>query len=336
MTTTTTNILHSAAHLPVINHALTLLTTLLLTLLTTLASTPAPTDPTLNPYHLLNVTPQTTPKALATAYHHLLNTTTAGWLNTLMHTLTTTNNDMANNNSPHFAVLAKTYRLAYESLTDPLKRCVYHRTSNTAEWYGFVPPFCWGEGGVGRLMQAKEAVGVWGAAAVGAAAQAGGGSGERNGVGRWIGELWRRVVAWVFAWIWGRSPASTPTPPQVVTTPARVTGMWGYYSALLGRLSAWPRSTSAALAFLIFVISVAGIVFLFRGRLRNASQTLGWKTAIVFLELMPALLRAILSRCDEGLRAGRQALELSLVQVMGRFLYDSVGSGEEMTNDVRV
>ena len=54
------------------------------------------------------------------------------------------------------------YRIAYETLTDPFQRCVYHRASNTAEWYGLVPVFCWGEGGVGWLMRAKEAVGEWG------------------------------------------------------------------------------------------------------------------------------------------------------------------------------
>ncbi len=349
MATTTTNILHSAARLPVINHVLALLTTLLLTLLTTLTSTPPPTNSTLNPYHLLNVTPHTPPPALTTAYHHLLNTTTTttGWLHTLMQTLATTNNDiLTNNNKPHFSPLMteeEMYRTAYETLTDPLKRCVYHRASNTAEWYGFVPRFCWGEGRVSWLMQVKEAVGGWGASAVAAAAaaQVGGGDGERDGVGRWIGGLWWRVVAWLFAWIGVGLPTTTTTtttmmmttPQQVATAP--VGGLWGYYSVCLSWLSAWPCSSLATWALLILVF-VAGIVFLFRDRLRNASETLNWKTATVFLEFTPALLRTVLSRCDEGLGAGRRTLESSLLEVMGQFLYDSVGLGEESADDVRV
>ncbi len=175
----TTNILH----LPLLNHALTLLSTLLLTLLTTLTTTTPPfTQPTTtpNPYHLLNATPHTASTTLTTTYHHLLNkTTTPGWLHTLIQTLAaTTNNDMITNNNKnaHFHFLVskdeEMYRIAYETLTDPFQRCVYHRASNTAEWYGLVPVFCWGEGGVGWLMRAKEAVGEWGVDAAAAVAVA--------------------------------------------------------------------------------------------------------------------------------------------------------------------
>ncbi len=144
---------------------------------------------------------------------------------------------------------------------------------------------------------------------------------------------WRWVVGWVLArvggGVFGLAPAPTPAAAPVVA--ARV-GVWACCSVWLGWFSAWAW-TSSALALLGFVL-VAGLGFVFRDRLSNARATL--KTAVVFLEFTPALLRTVLSRCDESLGAGWRALESSLVEVMGRFLYDSGGVGEKPADDAEM
>ena len=141
-------------------------------------------------------------------------------------------------------------------------------------------------------------------------------------------------MGWVLARVGGGLFALAPTPaPAAAQVVAAPVGVWECCSVWLGWLSAWAWTSSAALALLAFVL-VSGVGFLFRDRLRNARATL--KTAVVFLEFTPALLGAVLSRCDEGLGAGRRALESSLVEVMGRFLYDSGELGEELADDTEM
>lgn len=52
---------------------------------------------------------------------------------------------------------------SYETLVDPHKRCIYHRDSNTPDWYG-VPWSCWLERGIDKFKVAKvAAINRWGA-----------------------------------------------------------------------------------------------------------------------------------------------------------------------------
>ncbi|KAK3296468.1 uncharacterized protein B0H64DRAFT_461694 [Chaetomium fimeti] len=51
----------------------------------------------------------------------------------------------------------ETYRVAHETLTNPLQRCVYHRDNKVPDWYG-VPQLCWGELVVDKLHAAKTAI----------------------------------------------------------------------------------------------------------------------------------------------------------------------------------
>ncbi|KAK3301768.1 uncharacterized protein B0T15DRAFT_544562 [Chaetomium strumarium] len=51
-------------------------------------------------------------------------------------------------------------REAYETLTDPLLRCVYHRDQGMPDWYG-VPKLCWGEVVVEKLQSARTVMRYW-------------------------------------------------------------------------------------------------------------------------------------------------------------------------------
>jgi hypothetical protein len=118
----------------------------ILTTLAILASIASPISPYLEttphtPYSLLGVTTTSSTAQITHAYHDLVHRTQTGiQLGTVADVSQLT-----------------AYRGAYEILTDPLQRCVYHRDNELPDWYG-VPKLCWGELAVDRLQAAKGVV----------------------------------------------------------------------------------------------------------------------------------------------------------------------------------
>ncbi|KAK4154924.1 hypothetical protein C8A00DRAFT_32282 [Chaetomidium leptoderma] len=96
-------------------------------------------DPsTLTPYTLLGVTPTSTSYEITNAYDQRVRTAVSlGW----------------------FADHAQLTD-AYETLMDPLQRCVYHRANGIPDWYG-IPTVCLGEFAIDKLQAAKSFVPGW-------------------------------------------------------------------------------------------------------------------------------------------------------------------------------
>ncbi|KAK4039388.1 hypothetical protein C8A01DRAFT_16605, partial [Parachaetomium inaequale] len=93
------------------------------------------------PYSLLGVTTTSSTTQITHAYNDLVHKTQTGiQLGTVADVSQLT-----------------AYRGAYETLTDPLQRCVYHRDNDVPDWYG-VPKLCWGELAVDRLQAAKGVI----------------------------------------------------------------------------------------------------------------------------------------------------------------------------------
>ncbi|KAK4237606.1 hypothetical protein C8A03DRAFT_15862 [Achaetomium macrosporum] len=97
-----------------------------------------------NPYTLLGVTTASSHSEITDAYYKMMdNTRRHGHL------------DLVEAGLDLFA-----YREAYETLTDRLQRCVYHRDVEIPDWYG-VPKLCWGELAIDTLQCAKTATQAW-------------------------------------------------------------------------------------------------------------------------------------------------------------------------------
>jgi hypothetical protein len=96
------------------------------------------------PYTLLGVTTDSSHREITEAYYRMIERARR-----------TGHYDLARAQSELLA-----YRGAYETLTDPLLRCIYHRDAGTPDWYG-VPKLCWGELAVDRLQSAKTATRHW-------------------------------------------------------------------------------------------------------------------------------------------------------------------------------
>ena len=112
-------------------------------------TTTTPLQPPTNPYTLLGVTVTSTDAEITSAYH-------AALLHSSSSSIPLLSFWQSKAHKEHLLSLQD----AHDTLTDQLRRCLYHRESKTPDWYG-EPLGCGGEIAIYKLKIARAAVRAW-------------------------------------------------------------------------------------------------------------------------------------------------------------------------------